>query len=99
MVVSMFHNAKMVVIILNLLLATMNKTVDRNWDNMQSRALTSYARAIFRIETMLAHTRNERQELLQSPIWLRLKTTNYIKITPNKATVTMSTQIVFASDL
>ncbi|OQS02207.1 hypothetical protein THRCLA_21481, partial [Thraustotheca clavata] len=50
----MFHCVVMVVLLMNLLVAIMNKTVDRNWEMMQSRALTSYARAILRIEKILS---------------------------------------------
>ncbi|KDO16006.1 hypothetical protein SPRG_18458 [Saprolegnia parasitica CBS 223.65] len=61
----MFHCAVMVVLLLNLLLAMMNKTVDRNWAKLQSRALASYARCVLRLETMLGHTEAAREKLLE----------------------------------
>ncbi|OQR88489.1 hypothetical protein THRCLA_22856 [Thraustotheca clavata] len=63
----MFHSAVMVVLLLNLLVAMMNKTVDRNWEKLQSRALTSYARAVLRLETMLGHNNVTRSELMKLP--------------------------------
>ncbi|OQR94950.1 hypothetical protein ACHHYP_00794 [Achlya hypogyna] len=62
-ILRMFHCAVMVVLLLNLLLAMMNKTVDRNWDKLQTRALASYARCILRLETMLGQTEAARAKL------------------------------------
>ncbi|EQC25166.1 hypothetical protein SDRG_16957 [Saprolegnia diclina VS20] len=64
-ILRMFHCAVMVVLLLNLLLAMMNKTVDRNWAKLQSRALASYARCVLRLETMLGRTEAARENLLQ----------------------------------
>ncbi|KDO22256.1 hypothetical protein SPRG_12094 [Saprolegnia parasitica CBS 223.65] len=64
-ILRMFHCAVMVVLLLNLLLAMMNKTVDRNWAKLQSRALASYARCVLRLETMLGHTEAAREKRLQ----------------------------------
>ncbi|OQR88488.1 hypothetical protein THRCLA_10290 [Thraustotheca clavata] len=60
----MFQCAVMVVLLLNLLVAMMNKTVNRNWEKLQSRALTSYARAILRLETITGHTATAREKLI-----------------------------------
>ncbi|EQC26749.1 hypothetical protein SDRG_15399 [Saprolegnia diclina VS20] len=62
-ILRMFHCAVMVVLLLNLLLAMMNKTVDRNWAKLQSRALASYARCVLRLETMLGLTEADRDAL------------------------------------
>ncbi|OQR96614.1 hypothetical protein THRCLA_07225 [Thraustotheca clavata] len=43
----------MVVLLLNLLLAIMNKTVDRNWEKLYIRAMTSCANALYRIESVV----------------------------------------------
>ncbi|EQC30245.1 hypothetical protein SDRG_12095 [Saprolegnia diclina VS20] len=62
-ILRMFHCAVMVVLLLNLLLAMMNKTVDRNWAKLQSRALASYARCVLRLETILGHTEADRDAM------------------------------------
>ncbi|OQR90319.1 hypothetical protein ACHHYP_05625 [Achlya hypogyna] len=64
-VLRMFHCAVMVVLLLNLLLAMMNKTVDRNWEKLQSRALASYARCVLRLEMMLGQTEADHELLGQ----------------------------------
>ncbi|KDO22255.1 hypothetical protein SPRG_12093 [Saprolegnia parasitica CBS 223.65] len=66
----MFHCAVMVVLLLNLLLAMMNKTVDRNWDKIHARALSSYARCVLRLEMMLGQTEAERDSIIfLTPKW------------------------------
>ncbi|OQR95469.1 hypothetical protein THRCLA_07842 [Thraustotheca clavata] len=61
----MFQCAVMSILLINLLLAMMNKTVDRNWEKLQSRALTSYARAVLRLETMLGLNEVTRKNLME----------------------------------
>ncbi|OQR85690.1 hypothetical protein ACHHYP_11541 [Achlya hypogyna] len=69
-ILRMFHCAVMVVLLLNLLLAMMNKTVDRNWDKIHARALSSYARSVLRLEMMLGQTEAERDSLIfLTPRW------------------------------
>ncbi|OQR88820.1 hypothetical protein ACHHYP_06612 [Achlya hypogyna] len=60
----MFHAAAVVIILMNLLIASMNKTVDDGLESAQTQALHTYARAILRIELLMNLSRADTSALM-----------------------------------
>ncbi|KDO31144.1 hypothetical protein SPRG_22130 [Saprolegnia parasitica CBS 223.65] len=60
----MLHSAIVVVVLLNVLLAMMNKTVDGGLNKAKTQALISYAQCIFRIEGAMALDENETKAVI-----------------------------------
>ncbi|CAK4265805.1 unnamed protein product [Aphanomyces euteiches] len=59
MMLTLFHATLVTVLLLNVLLATMNRTVDRGLDLSKTEALWSYAQCILRMEVTLTDEQRE----------------------------------------
>ncbi|KDO28564.1 hypothetical protein SPRG_06422 [Saprolegnia parasitica CBS 223.65] len=72
----MLHVAIMVIILLNVLLAMMNKTVDGGLEKAKTQALISYAQCILRLETSMNLTADDTHAL----IYLKTKASTSTKL-------------------
>ncbi|EQC25947.1 hypothetical protein SDRG_16204 [Saprolegnia diclina VS20] len=64
LVLMMFHSAVVVILLLNVLLAMMNQTVDGGLEKAKTEALTSYAQCILRLEQAMRLTPAETSDLM-----------------------------------
>ncbi|OQR87217.1 ankyrin 2,3/unc44 [Achlya hypogyna] len=60
----MFHAAAVAIILMNLLMASMNKTVDGGLERAHTEALASYAQAILRLEQAMNYSTEENVKLM-----------------------------------
>ncbi|EQC38667.1 hypothetical protein SDRG_04363 [Saprolegnia diclina VS20] len=90
----MTHSAIMVVVLLNVLLAMMNQTVEGSLANAKTQALISYAQSILRLEgamnlneaatTELTHVTDADGKLVLHPIFTERVPTAELSIAPNQ---------------
>ncbi|OQR97032.1 ankyrin repeat protein [Thraustotheca clavata] len=83
----MFHAAAITIILLNLLMASMNKTVDGGLERAHTEALASYAKAILRLELSMNYTEDENRFMMHldkdvlNPIFKEAVPKSQLKVT------------------
>ncbi|KDO31105.1 hypothetical protein SPRG_04244 [Saprolegnia parasitica CBS 223.65] len=94
LVLMMFHSAVVVILLLNVLLAMMNQTVDGGLEKAKTEALASYAQCILRLEQAMRLTPNETSDLIHlvdaaskkrvlNPIFLEVVSHAHVALRPD----------------